>query len=277
VQDERDTELTNSALPEIVRKIRARTPARLLVGRAGAAYRTKTQMELREAHAAARDAVRGELDPAQSLGGAFVERWNLVEARTKAGSKDDYLLRPDLGRHFDDRSRADIQSRCTPGCDLQIAIGDGLSVAAIAAQVPPLLPLIFERAKDRNWKIGQTLLVHYCRVGLLNEIGELLNPRVVVMLIGERPGLATAESLSAYLAYRPRNSHTDADRNVISNIHARGLSPQEAADRIVNFAAQMIKAEISGYQLKEELPALVIDSRRNAKLHRAVPELDSSN
>jgi ethanolamine ammonia-lyase small subunit len=275
--DERDTELTNSDLPEIVCKIRARTPARLLVGRAGAAYRTKTQMELREAHAAARDAVRGELDPTQSLGGAFLERCNLVEARTKAGSKDDYLLRPDLGRHFDDRSRAEIQSHCIPCCDLQIAIGDGLSVAAVAAQVPPLLPLIFERAKDRNWKIGQTLLVHHCRVGLLNEIGEILNPRVVVMLIGERPGLATAESLSAYLAYRPRNSHTDADRNVISNIHARGLSSREAADRIVNFAAQMMKAEISGYKLKEELPALVIDSGRNAKLHRAVPELDSSN
>jgi ethanolamine ammonia-lyase small subunit len=277
MQDERNTELTNSDLPEIVRKIRARTPARLLVGRAGAAYRTKTQMDLREAHAAARDAVRGELDPAQSLGGAFVERWNLIEARTKAGNKDDYLLRPDLGRHFDDRSRADMQSRCTLGCDLQIAIGDGLSVAAVAAQVPPLLPLIFERAKDRNWNIGQTLLVHYCRVGLLNEIGEILNPLVVVLLIGERPGLATAESLSAYLAYRPRNSHTDADRNVISNIHTRGLSPQAAADRIVNFAAQMIKAEMSGYQLKEELPALVIDSGRNAELHRAVPELDSSN
>jgi ethanolamine ammonia-lyase small subunit len=276
MQDERDTELTNSDLPEIVRKIRARTPARLLVGRAGAAYRTKTQMELREAHAAARDAVRGELDPAQWLGGAFLKRWNLVESRTKAANKDDYLLRSDLGRHFDDRSRADIQRRCTPGCDLQIAIGDGLSVAAVVAQVPPLLPLIFERAKDRNWKIGQPLLVHYCRVGLLNEIGEILNPRVVVLLIGERPGLATAESLSAYLAYRPRNSHTDADRNVISNIHARGLSPQAAADRIVNFAAQMIKAEISGYQLKEELPALVIDSPRNAE-HGPVPELDSSN
>jgi ethanolamine ammonia-lyase small subunit len=254
--DERDAALKNPDLPEIVRKIRARTPARLLVGRAGAAYRTKTQMELREAHAAARDAVRGELHPAQALGDAFLKRWNFVEVRTKAGSKDEFLLRPDLGRHFDDRSRAGIQNHCSRGCDLQIAIGDGLSVSAVAAQVPALLPLIFEGAKDRNWKIGQTLLVRYCRVGLLNEIGELLNPRVAVLLIGERPGLATAESLSAYLAYRPRNSHTDADRNVISNIHARGLSPQEAADRIVNFAAQMMKAELSGYRLKEELPAL---------------------
>ena len=274
--DDRDAALSNPDLPEIVRKIRARTPARLLVGRAGAAYRTKTQMELREAHAAARDAVRGELDPALALGDTFLKRWKLVEVRTKAGSKDEYLLRPDLGRHFDDRSRADVRNHCTPGCDLQIAIGDGLSVAAVAAQVPSLLPLIFE-AKDRDWKMGQTLLVHYCRVGLLNEIGELLNPQVAVMLIGERPGLATAESLSAYLAYRPRNSHTDADRNVISNIHARGISPQEAADRIVNFAAQMIKAQMSGYQLKENLSHWAADSGRNAKPRGAVPELDSSN
>jgi ethanolamine ammonia-lyase small subunit len=256
MSDKCDGALTNPDLPEIVRKIRARTPARLLVGRAGAAYRTKTQMELREAHAAARDAVRGELDPARALGDAFLKRWNLVEVRSKARSKDEYLLRPDLGRHFDDGSRAEIQNHRTPCCDLQIAIGDGLSVPAVAVQVPPLLPLIFEAAKDRNWQMGQTLLVHYCRVGLLNEIGELLYPRVAVMLIGERPGLATADSLSAYLAYQPRNSHTDADRNVISNIHARGLRPQEAADRIVNFAAQMMKAEMSGYRLKEELPAL---------------------
>ena len=277
MQNERDTEPTNSDLPEIVRKIRARTPARLLVGRAGASYRTKTQMELREAHAAARDAVRGELDPVQSFGNAFLKRWNLVEVRTKAGNKNEYLLRPDLGRHFDDGSRADIQSRFTPACDLQIAIGDGLSVAAVAAQVPPLLPLIFERVQDHNWKMGQTLLVRYCRVGLLNEIGEMLNPRVAVMLIGERPGLATAESLSAYLAYQPRDSHTDADRNVISNIHARGLSLHEAAHRIVNFAAEMMKAKMSGYLLKESLSHWVADSGRNAKLHGQVPELDSSS
>ena len=112
-----------------------------------------------------------------------------------------------------------------------------------------------EGAEQRGWKIGQTFVIHHCRVGILNEIGELLNPRVVVLLIGERPGLATAESLSAYMAYRPA-VHTDADRNLISNIHARGLSPQEAAARILNLADQMMKAGMSGYLLKEELPAL---------------------
>jgi ethanolamine ammonia-lyase small subunit len=252
--DERDSSLAASELPEIVRKIRARTPARLLVGRAGAAYRTDTQLDLREAHAAARDAVRAELDMQSAFGAEFVERWKLFEVRTNAGRKDEYLLRPDLGRRFDDASRAEIQKRCPRDCDLQIAIGDGLSVPAVAAQVPRLLPLLCDGASARGWKVGQAFVIHHCRVGILNDIGELLNPRVVVLLIGERPGLATAESLSAYMAYRPRATHTDANRNLVSNIHARGLSPQEAAGRILNLAAQMMKLNSSGYMVREELP-----------------------
>jgi ethanolamine ammonia-lyase small subunit len=254
--DATDSPLAASDLPEVVRKIRARTPARLLAGRAGAAYRTATQIELREAHAAARDAVRAELNLEKSFGAAFVERWQLFEVRTKASRKDEYLLRPDLGRHFDDAGRAEIQRRCPRERDLQIAIGDGLSVPAVEAQVPPLLPPLYEGAQARGWKIGRTFVVRHCRVGVLNEIGELLDPKVAVLLIGERPGLATAESLSAYMAYRPCASHTDADRNLISNIHARGLSPQVAAERILSFAAQMMKAALSGSTLREELPAL---------------------
>lgn len=256
MMDERDAALSNSELPEIVRKIRARTPARLLVGRAGAAYRTSTQMDLREAHAAARDAVRAEMNLETVFGNAFVQRWELFEVRTKARRKDEYLLRPDLGRHFDDDSRAELQNHCSRDNDLQIAIGDGLSVPAVAAQVPSLLPLLCEGARGRCWKIGRTFVIHHCRVGILNEIGELLKPRVAVLLIGERPGLTTAESLSAYMAYRPCDAHTDANRNLISNIHARGLNPREAAARILKFAAQMMKARTSGYLLKEEPSAL---------------------
>src|ERR1700723_1278907 len=153
--DKPDAALSISGLPEIVRKIRTRTPARLLLGRAGAAYRTSTQMDLREAHAAARDAVRAELDLEKALGGAFMQSWGLFEVRTKARLKDEYLLRPDLGRHFDDNSREQIQNRCSPDNDFQIAIGDGLSVPAIAAQVPQLLPLVCDGAKERHWKAGQ--------------------------------------------------------------------------------------------------------------------------
>ena len=241
--------------PEIVRRVRARTPARLLAGRAGSAYRTNTQLELRHAHAAARDAVRTELDLDRDLGAEFVERWKLSELSTQATSKDEYLLRPDLGRCFSAESRAELalERRFPRGCDLQIAIGDGLSVTAVAKQVPPLLELLVQRANEREWKIGVPFVIRYCRVGILNEIGALLAPRVVVLLIGERPGLATAESLSAYLAYQPRPQHTDANRNLISNIHQRGVSTGDAAARIIDLATRMMTAETSGYHLREEL------------------------
>ena len=247
---EDDSELSPQ-WPELVRKIRARTPARLLNGRAGFSYTTATQLQLREDHAAARDAVAIELDLEAHLGPEFVRDGRLFQVSTQAGSKAEYLLRPDLGRAFDQAARATIRRECPRECDLQIVIGDGLSVTAVAAQVPPLLPLLDRGVEERGWKLGRTFVVRHCRVGMMNEVGELLSPKVVVLLIGERPGLATAESLSAYMAFRPQATHTDADRNLISNIHARGVPPDAAAARILNLAQQMMESGKSGTALKE--------------------------
>ncbi len=246
-----DHSLTPPDFPKIVGRVRARTPARLMVGRAGAAYRTETQLELREAHAAARDAVRDELEAREAFGAAFMERWKPLELCTRARTKESYLLRPDFGRQFDEASRAELGAHPQLGADLQIAVGDGLSVTAVAAQVPALLPLLDSGAATRRWRLGPLIVIHHCRVGILNDIGELLGPRVAALLIGERPGLATAESLSAYIVYRPGAGQTDADRNLISNIHARGLSAAEAAERILSLAAQMMVAGRSGYTLRE--------------------------
>src|ERR1700726_4090900 len=250
--DDRDISLAWPDGSELVRRIRARTPARILVGRAGAAYRTNTQLELREAHAAARDAVRAELDFETAFGADFAKQWGLFEVCTQAANKDVYLLQPELGRHFNDASLAELQRRCSRGNDLQIAIGDGLSVPAATAQVPLLFPLLHAGARKLGWTVGQSFVIRHCRVGILNEIGELLDAKAAVLLIGERPGLATAESLSAYMAYRPRRTHSDAERNLISNIHARGTNPEDAAVRILNLAAQMMQVGASGYDLREE-------------------------
>ncbi len=247
----REESLAGAAWPDLIQRVRARTPARVLVGRAGAAYRTATQLELREAHAAARDAVRDELDLSAAFGVDFVHGWGLIELYTRARNKDEYLLRPDLGRQFDDQSRERLLASDARDCDFQIAIGDGLSVAAVAEQVPQLLPLLFDGAAARKWTAGRAFVIHHCRVGILNEIGELLRPQVVVLLIGERPGLATATSLSAYMAFRPTKAHTDADRNLISNIQARGIGREEATDRILHLAAQMMKSRASGCGLRE--------------------------
>src|SRR5258708_18156804 len=141
--------------PELIEKIRARTPARVLVERAGAAYRTETQLELRQAHAAARDAVRTELGMEKDLGTEFVSRWKLFEVSTLATSKDEYLLRPDLGRRLDESARRLVAERCAAQTDLQIVIGDGLSVTAVSTQLPSLLPLIVAQSQARGWKLGQ--------------------------------------------------------------------------------------------------------------------------
>jgi ethanolamine ammonia-lyase small subunit len=256
--DKREDRLAQpSGFSEIIEKVRRRTPARLLEGRSGASYRTNTQLALREAHAAARDSVRQELNLLTDLGDDFVRKWNLFEVCSRAINKDQYLLRPDLGRQLNESSRDEVSRRCTKGNDLQLVIGDGLSVTAVAMQVPRLLPLLCEGARTRGWHVGSTFVIRYCRVGVLNDIGELLRPLVAVLLIGERPGLATAESLSAYMAYQPKASHSDADRNLISNIHTRGVSTEDAAQRILNLAALMIKTQNSGYQLREELPPRV--------------------
>ncbi len=239
-----------SDLTSLLARLRARTPARILTGRAGASYLTSTLLQLRHDHAAARDAVHAEIDLARDLGS------ELFEVRTRAESKAQYLMRPDLGRQLDDSARQLLPVRCPARADLQVIVGDGLSAAAVVAQAPALLSLLREGAARRNWSFGQVFFVRYCRVGVLNDAGELLDPQVVVLLIGERPGLATAESLSAYLAYRPRPGHTDAQRNLISNIHAAGVGSFEAAERILALAAKMRTMQQSGVAVKEELLAL---------------------
>ena len=247
----------SESLPPILERVRTRTPARLLAGRTGGSYRTATQLQLRTAHAAARDAVRSELDLGKHLGDELVERFAIFEVISRASSKEEYLLRPDLGRHLSEQAQKQIGSRCVVGADLEIIVGDGLSTAAVAAQVPGLLPRLIEGAGQRGWSIGQPFAVRFCRVGLLNEIGDLLRPRVAVLLIGERPGLATAESLSAYMAFEPRSGQTDADRNLISNIHGRGIGHREAQSRILNLAERMMSLKMSGVAVREELPGRV--------------------
>lgn len=236
------------------------TPARLWVGRAGVSYRTETALELRRDHAAAVDAVHAELDLNRDLGADFVRRFGLFEVATEATSKSQYLSRPDLGRRLDAEAKDLLWKRCPRGAELQIAIGDGLSTTAVAAQVPLLLPALLDAASRYAWRVGQPFVVRHCRVGVLNDIGEQLDPQVVVLLIGERPGLATAESLSAYLAFRPRPGDTDARRNLISNIHSAGVSHDEAVERILSLAAQLRDQQRSGVEIKEVWSRAISDA-----------------
>jgi ethanolamine ammonia-lyase small subunit len=252
------TAITSNQFAELAR---ARTPARIMVGRAGAAYRTNTWLRLRGDHALARDAVLADVQLERDFGEALVTDWGLFEVATVAATKNEYLLRPDLGRSLSTDSRAELLKRCPEGAQLQVAIADGLSAKAVQIQVPSLLPLLSAQARQRGWCFGQPFLLRHARVGVLNDIGETLNPVVVVLLIGERPGLATAESLSAYMAFKPRAGHDDSQRNLISNIHARGVTPEQAAERIGRLAELMIVRGVSGVTVKEEAGAPALEAK----------------
>lgn len=247
----------NSLSPmDAIEQALARTPARVLVGRAGPAYHTATWLKLREDHAAARDAVQAEVDLVRDFGADRVAHFGMFEVRTQATSKMEYLRRPDLGRKLMAAASESVRLHCPAGADLQVVIGDGLSAPAVAAQAPGLLDRLHAATLACGWSIGRPILVRYCRVGVMNDIGDILAPMAVVLLIGERPGLATAESLSAYLAFHPRAGHTDANRNLISNIHATGVTLDDATRRIISLAEQCRASGRSGIGVTEVLTPL---------------------
>ncbi|WP_020472889.1 ethanolamine ammonia-lyase subunit EutC [Zavarzinella formosa] len=242
-----DESLAEADLARLLQEALARTPARLMVGRAGPGYLTSTWLKLRADHAAARDAVHAEIDLPRDFSGR-----SFLELRTRACSKAEYLMRPDRGRELDDGSLELLRPH-TISADVLFIIGDGLSAAAVRLNALSLLDSLTLAARERGWSVGPTCFVHHCRVGILNALGEALRPTVAVLLIGERPGLATAESLSAYLAHRPQRGHTDAQRNLISNIHANGVSLPDATARLIALIARMMAVGASGVGIKESL------------------------
>jgi len=239
---------------DLLAAARARTPARIFVGRAGTSYRTADLLALRADHAAARDAVDAALDLDSPALAALTEAYGLFAVDSAAPDRGTYLRRPDLGRRLSAAARDEVAARCPPGADLQVVIGDGLSATAVDAQLPALLPVLLDGARERGWSVGQGFAVRQCRVGILNDVGALLDADAVVLLVGERPGLATARSLSAYLAWRPRPGHTDAERNLVSNIHDRGTPPAAAVARVLRLVEAMRAAGHSGFALKEPDP-----------------------
>ena len=227
------------------------TPARVLLGRAGSSYRTSTMLQLRADHAAARDALHEHLSLDDPVMASLVERFEMFEAATQAATFAEYLARPDLGRRLDPSAIGRISTECPQDVDVQFVIGDGLSSAAVRAQVPELLPLLIAGAEAQGLSVGRPFFVRHCRVGVLNDIGDASGAEVVVLLVGERPGLATAESLSAYLGWRPTVGNTDADRNLISNIHAGGVAPSDASRRILGLVELLRLHRRSGFAIRE--------------------------
>jgi ethanolamine ammonia-lyase small subunit len=232
--------------PAALAALMAATTARLGVGRAGPRYRTNALLRFQADHAITQDALYRDVDP------ALLDALGLFSVQTcVTGGKQEYLLRPDLGRRLSDDARRLIQAQCRPAPNLQLVVGDGLSAAAVEANVREMFPVIVQGAQAAGLTLGTPFFIQHCRVGVLNDIGDLLHPDVVILLIGERPGLGRAEALSAYLAYRPKAGDTDADRDVVCNIfNGGGTNPLEAAAFTVQIAQKMLKHQASGVKLK---------------------------
>lgn len=213
---------------------------RIGLGRAGPRPTTRAQLAFAADHAITQDALF-ETVPADLL-----EELGLFSVDSAAPDRETYLMRPDLGRRLSDAAREAIRARCAPRPDVQIFVSDGLSARAVTANLVELLPTLRARLAGRGLRVGTPFFVKLGRVGLLNDVGGLIDAAVLIVLIGERPGLGRADSLSAYLGYRPRPDSTDANREVISNIFAAGLPPAIAAEEIAARAAAILRAGLSG-------------------------------
>ncbi|HJQ14977.1 MAG TPA: ethanolamine ammonia-lyase subunit EutC [Anaerolineales bacterium] len=222
------------------------TTARIGVGRAGPRYSTASLLLFQGDHAVTQDALYRDVD--QKL----LDQFNLFTVQTRVtGGKQEYLLRPDLGRLLNDDAKRIINETCQKNVNIQLCVGDGLSAAATEANLRQIFPVIKQGVQNAGLTFGTPFFIKYARVGVMNDVGELIKPDVMILLIGERPGLGRAESMSAYMGYKPKYGDTDADRDVVCNIFENGgTNPLEAGAFVVQFAQNMRKSQASGVKLK---------------------------
>lgn len=236
----------NAENPEKYRKMKEKTPARLGSGRAGARYKTLTMLRFRADHAAAQDAVFSQVSE------DFAQKNGMIEVQTRCHDKDEYLTRPDHGRCFDEENARKIRAAIPGTPRVQIVVGDGLSSAAIMANAMDCLEAIREGLQLKGIDAGTPIFVRYCRVGAGDAIGDITGCELVCMLVGERPGLVTDKSMSAYLTYQPRTGVSESARTVVSNIHAQGTPAVEAGAHIAGLIATILRRKVSGVALVAE-------------------------
>lgn len=235
-----------------IERLRELTPARVGLGLAGASLPTEALLAFTLDHARARDAVHAGFDAARLMTELAGLGLNPLEVSSQAPDRRDYLRRPDLGRMLDSESRRVLSERGGGPCELVIVIGDGLSPAAVNLHAVELVRNLAARLAETGTAIGAAVVASGARVALGDEIGAVLGARMVVMLIGERPGLSAPDSLGAYLTFGPRIGLTDAERNCISNIHGAGLSYEEAAFKIAWLVREGLARQLTGVALKDE-------------------------
>jgi ethanolamine ammonia-lyase small subunit len=232
--------------PAALKELIACTTARIGVGRAGPRYNTASLLLFQADHAVTQDALYRDID--QKL----LDEFGLFTVQTNVtGGKEQFLLRPDLGRQLSEAARRTIDEKCVKNVNVQLIIGDGLSAAAVEANLRQIFPVIRQGVQSAGLTFGRPFFVKHCRVGVMNDIGEAIKPDVVLLLIGERPGLGRAESLSVYMGYQPKHGDSDADRDVVCNIFENGgTNPLEAGAFVVQLAQKMRQHQASGVKLR---------------------------
>ncbi len=234
--------------PEGLRNLMATTPARIGVGRAGPRPRTATLLLFQADHAITQDAIYGEVDQ------AILDKFGLFTVQTQVQDRNQYLTRPDLGRKLSEEAKKTIAERCVKKPQVQIVVGDGLSAAAINNNFPLVYPVIVEGLKSANISLGTPFFIKYARVGVINDVNDIIGADVVVILIGERPGLGIADALSAYMGWRPTAGKTDAERDVVCMITVHGgTNPLEGGAYVVDLIKKTLQYQASGVELKLKL------------------------
>ena len=243
-------------------ELRRLTPVRIALGRTGTSMPTQAQLDFQFAHAQARDAVHLPFDHA-GLSSQFTElgRDSLL-VHSAASDRHSYLQRPDLGRKLNDASAQQLRDYAqanTGGFDVVVVVADGLSALAVHRHTVPFLTRMQEHFSTEGWRLSPVVLVEQGRVAVADEIGELLGAKMVVMLIGERPGLSSPDSLGLYFTYGPKVGLTDAYRNCISNVRLEGLSYGMAAHRLAYLMREACRRQLSGVNLKDEAQVQTLD------------------
>ena len=235
--------IENPEDPEALQRMMKRTTARIGVGRAGSRLKTQTMLALRPDHAQARDAVFADVDP------KVLEEAGLFTVQTMCEDKNTYVTRPDLGRQLSPEAVQTLREKCVANPDVQIYAADGLSSTAIEANLNKILPVITESLTRMGLKVGTPFYLRFGRVGSQEHVAETLGAKVVCTLIGERPGLATAESMSAYIAYNAYVGMPESKRTVVSNIHKNGTAAVEAGAYVAEVIAKILEQKASGVDL----------------------------
>jgi ethanolamine ammonia-lyase small subunit len=250
-------------IPDPWQTLRRFTAARIALGHTGISQLTRAQLDFQLAHARARDAVHEALDTA-ALSAALAQAWPSAQApvvlHSAAENRNVYLQRPDLGRRLDAPSREALcalrrDGTQAPHCDLALVIVDGLSALAMMQNAAPMLQALRARLDTSAWTVAPLTIVQQGRVAVGDEIGELLGAKIVVVLIGERPGLSSPDSMGLYISWAPRVGLTDERRNCMSNVRPAGLSVEEAAGKLHWLLEEARRRQLTGVQLKDETDA----------------------